>query len=33
VNDDNDNDNEWGNELVFYDNFTLNWTTVYEASI
>jgi len=31
VDDDNDNE-EVGNELVFYDDPTLNWTTVYEAS-
>jgi len=31
VDDDNDNE-EGGNELAFYDDPTLNWTTVYETS-
>jgi len=31
VDDDNGNE-EAGNELVFYDDPTLNWATIYEAS-
>ena len=31
VDDDNNNEDR-GNELVFYDDPTLNWATVYEAS-
>ena len=31
VDDDNDNE-EGGNDLVFHDDPTLNWATVYEAS-
>jgi len=31
VDDDNDNE-DMGNELVFNDDLTLNWATIYEAS-
>jgi len=31
VDDDNDNE-EGGNELVFHDDLTLNWATIYEVS-
>ena len=31
VDDDNDNEEE-GNDLVFHDDLTLNWANVYEAS-